>query len=146
MAGGGPARQLAVDIIAREQTRPLLDEAVRILGHRQRVTQAALAAGNATLVTAAPSVVGFQQARANLQTLDQTQLQDRHKLNALLGLAPGAPLSLRAAVDLPPFDLAAARASVTTLTDRRPTCSRSASAMRRRMKGCAPRSCRNSPT
>ncbi|PAV66917.1 hypothetical protein WR25_00347 [Diploscapter pachys] len=116
----GQARQLAVDIIAREQTRPLLDEAVRILGHRQRVTQAALAAGNATLVTAAPSAVGFQQARTTLQTLDQTQLQDRHKLNALLGLAPDAPLSLRTAVDLPPFDLTAARAGVTTLADRRP--------------------------
>ncbi|QXT35374.1 TolC family protein [Sphingomonas sanguinis] len=116
----GEARQLAVDIIAREQTRPLIDEAVRILGHRQRVTQAALAAGNATLVTAAPSAVGFQQARTTLQTLDQTQLQDRHKLNALLGLAPDAPLSLRTAVDLPPFDLAAARAGVTTLADRRP--------------------------
>lgn len=116
----GEARQLAVGIIAREQTRPLLDEAVRILGHRQRVTQAALAAGNATLVTAAPSVVGFQQARANLQTLDQTQLQDRHKLNALLALAPDAPLPLRDDIDLPPFDMAAARSAMTTLADRRP--------------------------
>ncbi|MBI0475225.1 TolC family protein [Sphingomonas sp. MA1305] len=116
----GQARQLAVDLIAREQTRPLLDEAVRILGHRNAVTQAALAQGNATLVTAAPSAVGFQQARASLQTLDQTQVQDRHKLNALLGLTPDAIVPLQSVPQLPAFDMAAARAAIPTLPARRP--------------------------
>ncbi|MGR6327486.1 TolC family protein [Sphingomonas sp. XXL09] len=116
----GQARQLAVDLIAREQTRPLLDEAVRILGHRNAVTQAALAQGNATLVTAAPSAVGFQQARASLQTLDQTQVQDRHKLNALLGLTPDAIVPLQSVPQLPAFDMAAARATIATLPARRP--------------------------
>lgn len=116
----GQARQLAVDLIAREATRPLLDEAVSILGRRNAVTQAALAQGNATLVTAAPSAVGFQQARASLQTLDQTQVQDRHKLNALLGLTPDAIVPLQPALQLPPFDMAAARAAIATLPARRP--------------------------
>ncbi|WP_345890189.1 TolC family protein [Sphingomonas beigongshangi] len=114
------ARQLAVDLIAREATRPLLDEAVRILGHRYAVTQAALAEGNATLVTAAPSAVGFQQARASLQTLDQTQAQDRHKLNALLGLTPDAIVPLQPVPQLLPFDVAAARAAIPSLPARRP--------------------------
>lgn len=116
----GEARQLATDIASREQTRLLLQEAVTILEHRYRVTQRALAAGDVTLVTAAPSAVGYQQARTNLQTLDQQQLQDRHKLNALLGLTPDAVLPLAPVGAVAPLDIAAARATLDTLPARRP--------------------------
>jgi outer membrane protein TolC len=116
----GQARQLAIDLIQRERSRPLLGEAFGLLEHRNRVTQAALAAGNATLVTVAPSAVGFQQARANLQALDQAQLADRHKLNALLGLAPDVVVRLATTLDIAPLDVAAVRASLPTLPARRP--------------------------
>lgn len=119
----GEARQLATDIASRDQTRLLLQEAVTILEHRYRVTQHALAAGDVTLVTAAPSAVGYQQARTNLQTLDQQQLQDRHKLNALLGLTPDAVLPLApvgAVGAVGAVDIAAARAALDTLPARRP--------------------------
>ncbi len=116
----GQARQLAVDLIQRERSRAMLEEAVALLGHRYEVTQKALAAGNATLVTAAPSATGYQQARANLQALDQQQLQDRHKLNALLALAPDAVVPLAASPDVASLDIPAARASLATLPERRP--------------------------
>jgi outer membrane protein TolC len=116
----GQARQLAVELIAGEQSRPLLVEAFGLLSHRNAVLQHALAAGNVTLVTAAPTLVALQSARAALQALDQRQLSLRHQLNALLGLVPDAVVPLGGTIDLPPFDPATIRADLTTLADRRP--------------------------
>lgn len=116
----GQARQLAVDLIAGERSRPLLVEAFNLLSHRNAVLQQALAAGNATLVTVAPTLVALQAVRTNLQTLDQRQLSLRHQLNALLGLVPEAVLPLATTVDLPPFDPTIIRAELATLPDRRP--------------------------
>ncbi|WP_347400359.1 TolC family protein [Sphingomonas paeninsulae] len=90
----GQARQLAVELIAGEQSRPLLVEAFGLLSHRNAVLQHALAAGNVTLVTAAPTLVALESARAALQALDQRQLSLRHQLNALLGLVPDAVVPL----------------------------------------------------
>ena len=116
----GQARQLAVDLIAGERSRPLLVESFNLLSRRNAVLQQALAAGNATLVTAAPTLVALQASRSNLQTLDQRQLSLRHQLNALLGLVPEAVVPLARTIDLPPFDPAAIRAELPTLPDRRP--------------------------
>ena len=116
----GQARQLSVDLIAGARSRPVLVEAFTLLSRRNAALQQALAAGNATLVTAAPSLVAFQGARANLQTLDQRQLALRHQLNALLGLVPDAVIPLAASIDLPPLDATAIRAELATLADRRP--------------------------
>lgn len=114
------ARQLATDLVVREQGRPLLEQAFGLLQHRYQVMQAALAAGNATLVTASPSVVGYQDARAKLQALDQAQLQTRHKLNALLGFAPDVVLPLANIAPPDSLDIAAVRRALPTLPDRRP--------------------------
>lgn len=116
----GQARQLAVDLIQNERSRPMLVEAFDLLSRRNAVLQKALAAGNATLVTAAPTLVALQGARASLHTLDQRQLALRHQLNALLGLVPDAIVPLAGSVDLPPLDPDAIRASLATLPDRRP--------------------------
>lgn len=116
----GQARQLAVDLIAGERSRPLLVEAFTLLSRRNAVLQQALAAGNATLVTAAPTLVALQATRTNLQTIDQRQLSLRHQLNALIGLVPEAVLPLASTVDLPRFDPAVIRAELVTLPDRRP--------------------------
>lgn len=116
----GQARQLAVDLIAGERSRPLLLESFKLLSRRNAVLQQALAAGNATLVTAAPTLVALQASRSNLQSLEQRLLSLRHQLNALLGLVPDAVLPLAPTIDLPPFDTAAIRATLPTLPDRRP--------------------------
>lgn len=113
------ARRLALDIDARDRERPLLAQAFDLLSHRHSVTQAALAEGNATLVMVAPSAVAFQQARANLQALDQAQLQARHQLNVLLALEPDATVPL-APSQPPPLDTATVRAAIPALPSRRP--------------------------
>ena len=116
----GQARQLTVDLIAGARTRPVLDEAFVLLSRRNEVLQQALAAGNVTLVTVAPTQVALQAARTSRQTFDQRQLTLRHQLNALLGLVPDADLSFATTIDLPPFDPAAIRAGLASLPDRRP--------------------------
>lgn len=116
----GQARQISVDLILGERARPLLREAFDLLARRNAVLQQALVAGNATLVTAAPSAVALQAARSALQALDQRQLALRHQLAALLGMQPDAAIPLSAAISLPPFDPAAIRAGLATLPDRRP--------------------------
>lgn len=116
----GQARQIAVDLIAGERGRPSLLESYTLLARRDAVLQQALAAGNATLVTAAPTLVALQAARANLQALDQRQLVLRHQLNALLALTPDAVVPLASTVNLPPFDPVAIRAGLSDLPDRRP--------------------------
>ncbi|MDE2303291.1 MAG: TolC family protein, partial [Sphingomonadales bacterium] len=116
----GQARQLAVELIAREAERPLLAEAAALLERRDRVTRAALGAGHVTLASAAPAALGYQQARANLQALDQAQLQGRHQLDALLGLGPEVPIPLAESAALAPLDIAAVRAMLPDLAARRP--------------------------
>lgn len=116
----GQARQLALDLIETQHMRPVAAEAYTILRDRNAAVDAALAAGNTTLVVAAPSRLAFQTARANLNGVDQRILTLRHQLNALLGLVPDAALTLVPTVDMPPLDIAAARASIATLPDRRP--------------------------
>ncbi|HLZ78687.1 MAG TPA: TolC family protein [Sphingomonas sp.] len=116
----GEARRLAVDLILGEHNRALLTEADRLLAHRYALMQKALAARDVTLTTAAPSASAFQSARANLLAAEQHQLELRHRLNALLGIAADAVVPLADHIDLPPFDAAAAEASLTRLADRRP--------------------------
>lgn len=116
----GQARQTAVELITNERTRPQLQAAFDLLQRRNVVLEQALAAGNATLVTAAPTLVAVQGARAALNTLEQRQLVLRHQLDALLGFSPDTSLPLATTPDLPPFDPAAIRASLPTLAARRP--------------------------
>ena len=116
----GQARQLAVDLIGAARARPLAEQAVRVLRVRDEAMERALAAGNTTLVIAAPTRTAFQSARASLDTLDQRTLSLRHQLNALLGLAADTIVPLAAQAELPPFAPVAIRASLDTLPDRRP--------------------------
>ncbi|MGI4878195.1 MAG: TolC family protein [Janthinobacterium lividum] len=116
----GEARQIAVELIVGERSRPLLIESFDLLSRRNAVLQQALAAGNATLVTAAPTLVALQAGRSSLDAFEQRQAALRHQLNALLGLVPDAAVPLAAEPDLPPFDPAAIRASLARLADRRP--------------------------
>ncbi|QXQ07630.1 TolC family protein [Sphingosinicellaceae bacterium] len=116
----GQARQIAVDLIAGERSRPLLTESFDLLSRRNIVLQQALAAGNATLVTAAPTLVALQAGRSSLDAFEQRQLALRHQLNALLGIAPEVVVPLAAQPVLPPFDPAAIAASLPGLAYRRP--------------------------
>ncbi len=116
----GQARQLAVDLIAIRRQQPIAAEALAILSARSAATDRALAAGDTTLIIVAPTRAARQAALTTLQGIDQRELQLRHQLCALLGLAPDAPIPLTGDAALPPFDPAAIRASLTSLPDRRP--------------------------
>ncbi len=116
----GQARQLAADLVAARRQKALVEDAFRLLSARHDAMQKALAAGDATLVTASPIISAFQTARGALDTIEQRRLQLGHQLDALLGFAPDVDLPLVSAVELPPFDPAAIRASLDTLPQRRP--------------------------
>lgn len=116
----GRARQLATDLILTDRTRPTYAAAYQLLTERNARLEKALAAGNLTLTGIAPDRVALQSARAALDAVDQKRLGLQHQLNALLGLAPDAPLALAAEPALPAFDPAAIRAGLPGLADRRP--------------------------
>lgn len=116
----GQARQLAVDLILGQRNIAQLTQAFDLLRHREQVVQQALARRDVTLVTAAPSITAFQSARASLRAADEHQLELRHKLNALLGLAPEVIVPLADSIGLPPLDPAAIRAQLASLPERRP--------------------------
>ncbi len=114
------ARLLAVDIIDGDRVLALLARTRSLAISRASAVRAALAAGNATLATAAPDVSAEQAATGAYD--DQTRLQAtrRHQLAALLGLSPDAPLALAQRADLPDVSQAGTRMAMATLADRRP--------------------------
>ena len=98
----GQARLLAVDIIKGDQSLRLLLAAEAMLADRSRRSQAAVAAGNATLVTLAPDLAALQSARASALSQQGLQLQRRHALNARstsIESISGAERSLRFCFD-----------------------------------------------
>ena len=116
----GEARQLADDCIAADRMRPIMAMGVDALSGRAARLDAAVAAHAASLAELAASRAALTSARAALADLDQQQLARRQQLNALIGLAPDAPLLLAATPDPPKFDPTAIRAALPTLADRRP--------------------------
>lgn len=116
----GQARQLAGDIVLGERLRPMLEQAYELMAKRYTANRKALEAGNSTLSTLAPSAGALQAARAAMLQQDQVQLANRHKLNALLGIAPDVALPLADAIDLPAFDPREIRSMLATLPQRRP--------------------------
>jgi outer membrane protein TolC len=116
----GQARLLAVDIIEGNRSLALLKHTRDLLAQRERRSQHALAAGNATLSSVAPDVAAFRTAQIQVNDLERLQMSRRHQLNALLNLAPGVPLPLTDTPDLPSFDPNAVERALPTLAERRP--------------------------
>lgn len=116
----GQARQLAVDLILGKRSCMQLDEAYQVLDQRNTQMERALAQGDVTWADASPLAMVLQSARANLQTAQEHQLEWHHKLAALLGLEPDAPIPLAEHVGLPPFDPSGIAVSIDDLPHRRP--------------------------
>lgn len=116
----GQARQLAAGLIGLARSRKSYQDAFDLFSRRNAIIDRALAAGNATLMMAAPTRVALQSARASLHALDQRQLALRHQLNALIGIAPDVALPIAGDLPRPAFDAMSARASLATIVDRRP--------------------------
>ena len=114
------ASLLAVDLIEGERSIRLLQGTEALLASRQSRSEAALAAGNATLATVAPDVAAVQAARTLTRDAQRQVLSKRHQLDALLGLLPDVPLPLAAAPGLPPIDTDTVARDLPGLAARRP--------------------------
>ncbi len=114
------ARLLFVDIVSGERAKKLIVQSRNFLQERFDLTSTAISQGNATLATLSPDLVAVGDIQKTSDDLERLQLSRRYQLNALLGLAPGAKLTLVAPADVARIDPAAILSQVSTLADRRP--------------------------
>ena len=116
----GQARLLAVDLIEGERRLDLLRRSYDVFAELAAASRSAMRQGNATLATLAPDLAAEEGARDTLDDLVRQQQQRRHQLNALLGLAPDAVVTLSATAELPPIDPGGVLRSLPSLASRRP--------------------------
>ena len=116
----GQARLLAVDLIEGARIRRLLAQARALLARRYGATSRAVAQGNASLAAVSPDLAALIAATRQAEAADRAQQSLRHRLAALLGLAPGAPLPLARRPDLQPVPAGAIAAALPGIADRRP--------------------------
>ncbi|WP_341264281.1 TolC family protein [Methylocella tundrae] len=116
----GKARLLFVDIVSGERAEKALQRSRKFLQERFDLTKAAIKQGNATLAALSPDLVAVGDVEKSYDDLERLQLNRRHQLNALLGLAPDAPLLLAGASETPRVDAQRIRADMASLPDRRP--------------------------
>jgi outer membrane protein TolC len=116
----GKARLLFVDIVSGERAEKALQRNRKFLQERFDLTSAAIKQGNAPLATLSPDLVAVGDVERSYDDLERLQLSRRHQLNALLGLAPDAPLPLAGASEIPPVDAQRIRRDLANLADRRP--------------------------
>jgi len=116
----GQARLLAVDLIEGARIRRLLAQARALLARRYAATSRAVVQGNASLAAVSPDLAALIAATRQAEAADRTQQSLRHRLAALLGLAPGAPLPLARRPDLPSVPASAIAAALPGIADRRP--------------------------
>jgi biotin carboxyl carrier protein len=114
------ARLLFVDIVSGERAKKLIVQSRNFLQERFDLTSTAISQGNATLATLSPDLVAVGDIQKTYDDLERLQLSRRYQLNALLGLAPRAKLTLVAPAEVARIDPAAILSQVSTLADRRP--------------------------
>jgi len=116
----GKARLLFVAITCGERAQRLLGRTRTLLKERFDRASKSVEQGNATLATLAPDIAAVSDIQKLHDDLERLQLIRRHQLNALLGLAPDAPLPLAGGAKPPQLDALHVRKSLDTLADRRP--------------------------
>jgi len=116
----GKARLLFVAIVSGERAQKLIGRTRGLLKERFDRASQSVNQGNATLATLAPELAAVSDIEKLYDDLERLQLSRRHQLNALLGLAPDAPLALAGSSEPPLIDGHHVRQSLTNLADRRP--------------------------
>ena len=114
------ARELYVRLVSQERLARVLRAALRLQEARYRAASRAVVAGNLTLDVVSPYLVAQEDTRRQLDDLERQQLQSRHDLGTLLGLAPDVQLALAGPTQAPPLDETAVRTAVRQLAQRRP--------------------------
>jgi outer membrane protein, heavy metal efflux system len=114
------ARVLFSRAISQDELLGWLQQNQRML-HTQYVRiEAAAEAGNVTADLANASLVAWQDISRQVNDLQRQQLQTRHEMNTLLGLAPGTELPLRDSESLTMPDRQAIDQALAELPQRRP--------------------------
>jgi len=116
----GKARLLFVQLAFGERLGKVIARSRKLLKDRFDVTNTSIDKGNAPLATLSPDLLASSETQKVEDDLARLQLSRRHELNALLGLAPDAPLRLAAESRVAVLDAARVRRDLATLADRRP--------------------------
>jgi len=116
----GKARLLFVAIVSGERAQKLIGRTRTLLKERFDRASQSVNQGNATLATLAPELAAVSDIEKLYDDLERLQLSRRHQLNALIGLAPDAPLALAGGSEAPLLDAQHVRKSLSNLADRRP--------------------------
>jgi outer membrane protein TolC len=114
------ARLLFSRVVSQEQQLQWLTQYSELFGERYAKAKSALEAGNLTLDSANGTLAAWQDAVRQLDELQRQQLQTRHDLNALLGLAPDVQLALVGDDSLALPDEAVVKRALDQLPQRRP--------------------------
>lgn len=116
----GKARLLFVDIVSGDRALKLIGRNRKLIQQRLDHATAAVKQGNGTVAILAPDLTAVAEVQKLHDDLERLQLVRRQQLNALLGLMPGATLSLAGTSDPNPLDAAYIHRSLDSLADRRP--------------------------
>lgn len=114
------ARLLFVKLTQSATLMQILERNRALFNERNQRTQAALALGLLTVDAVAPNLTALQDVSKQINELERSRNQNRHDLNALLGVAPEVVLDLKGDAQLPALDAAMVRKLLPDLPRRRP--------------------------
>jgi len=114
------ARQLFVRLTQEAQLMEVLEQNRTLFADRYRRTETALDRGLLTLDAVTPHLTALQDVSRQINDLERLVSQNRHDLNALLGLAPEVAVPLVGPAELPELDEAGIEKLLPDLPRRRP--------------------------
>jgi len=114
------ARTLFVTHWTQTRLMALLQNNQRLFATRYRNAQQALRQGNTVWRMVSADLTALQDINRRINTLERRINQNRHDLNALLGLALQATLRLTGPIRLAPLNIAKIKAALSHLARRRP--------------------------
>ncbi|HCA27987.1 MAG TPA: TolC family protein [Betaproteobacteria bacterium] len=114
------ARALFVNHWTQKRLMALLQDNRRLFATRCRNAQQALRQGNTVWSRVSADLTALQDIDRRINALERRINQNRHELNALLGLAPQTQLRLTGSIRLAPLDTAQIKTALSHLARRRP--------------------------
>lgn len=114
------ARLLFTRLTAQQALLRRLQAARTLLAERYRRSRQALAAGNVTLDFASADLAALQRVERRINDLERNRLQNRARLNGVLGLAADVPLDLVGEPQAAAIDAAVLRAGLEQRLNQRP--------------------------
>ena len=114
------ARQLFVRLTQEAQLMEVLEQNRTLFADRYHRTETALDRGLLTLDAVTPHLTALQDVNRQINDLERLVSQNRHDLNALLGLAPEVAVPLTGPAELPELDEAGIEKLLPDLPRRRP--------------------------